>query len=195
MINRFKNLAEKIKNRITTLLMVNFSSIVCGKNVKFNNFSTVIKHKSSKIIINKNTTINSSNFGYHLNMHSKCKIVADRPNASISIGTNCRIHGTCIHAFKKINIGNNVLIAANTQIIDANGHLLSMDKPEERLNRSDEGRPITICDNVWIGANCIILGGVTIGAGSVISAGSVIKKNVPEKSIFGGNPAILIKQY
>ena len=195
MINKVRNFYDLMKNKVTTLFMLNFYDILCSENVKFHNFSTIVKHKNSKIIIGENTLINSSNFGYHLNMHSKCKIIADRPNASITIGSNCRIHGTCIHAFKEIHIGNNVLIAANTQIIDANGHLLSMENPIDRLKYSDEGRTITICDNVWIGANSIILGGVTIGAGSIISAGSVVKNNVPEKSIFGGNPAILIKQY
>lgn len=130
-----------------------------------------------------------------LNMHSRCKLYADREKAIIDIGDNCRIHGTCIHAVKKIKIGNNCLIAANTQIIDSNGHQTCMINPIDRLNLKDEGKEIIIEDNVWIAANCIILGGSHIKEGSIITAGSVVKGVVEEKSIYGGNPAILIKTY
>jgi len=49
--------------------------------------------------------------------------------------------------------------------------------------------PIIIEDNVWIGTNCIILKGVTIGSGSIIGAGSVVTKNVPPNEIWCGSPA------
>jgi len=159
-------------------------------------FSVLTMGRGSAIIeIDENTTINSSNYGYHTNMHSPCKLYADRPHAIIKIGARCRIHGTCIHAYNKIIIGNNCLIAANSQIIDGHGHKLSFDNPSDRINTTDEGVPIIIEDNVWIGANCIIFGGTHIGKGAVISAGSVVKAVVPAKSLYGGNPAKLIKQF
>lgn len=172
-----------------------YKNLFLGKNVLFKKRPSILIHSQAQIHIGENSIINSSNYEYHLNMATRCKLYADRPEAKIRIGKNCRIHGTCIHAYRSIVIGDNCLIAANTNIIDANGHVISMDNLEKRLTHSDKGRPIIIEDNVWIGANCIILGGVTIGEGSVISAGSVVKCNVPKRSIFGGNPAILIKQY
>lgn len=53
---------------------------------------------------------------------------------------------------------------------------------------------IIIEDDVWIGSNCVILSGVTIGRGSVIGAGSVVTKNIPKYSIVGGNPAKIIRK-
>jgi len=175
-------------------MIYNFSSLDLNKNVFFNKCPLILKDKKAKIIIGSNTTINSSNYGYHINMHSKCKLYADRSGAIIKIGDNCRIHGTCIHAYSKIIIGNNCLIAANTQIIDGNGHLLSFDNTKNRIHTTDNGKEIIIEDNVWIAANCVILGGTRIGEGSVITAGSVVKGIVPRNSIYGGNPSKLIKK-
>ena len=53
---------------------------------------------------------------------------------------------------------------------------------------------IQIEENVWIGANCTVLKGVTIGRGSVIGAGSLINKNIPKNEIWGGSPAKFIKK-
>lgn len=166
-----------------------------GRNVLFNYIPNIIKHKDALIEIGDGTTINSNNLGYHVNMFQKCKLYADRPGAKIIIGKKSRIHGTCIHAYDSIKIGDNCLIAANTQIIDGNGHQLSFPDVHNRINTTDYGNPIVIEDNVWIGTNSIILGGTTIGYGTVIGAGSVVKGTIPPMSIYGGNPAKLIKSY
>lgn len=149
----------------------------------------------AKIIIQDNVTLNSINEGYHINMHSPVKLFADRQNAIIEIGSNTRIHGTCIHAYDKVTVGNNCLIAANCQIFDGNGHDLSFENPANRILTKGDSRPITIEDNVWIGANCIITPGVNIGEGSVVAAGAVVVKNIPPHCIAGGNPAKVIKVY
>lgn len=165
------------------------------EGVLFKGTSSFNKLKSAKIIIGKKTIINSNNFGYHLNMFAKCKFLADKPNAIIKIGDNCRIHATCIHAFTEINIGDRVLIAANTQIIDGNGHLFSMENPKNRINTVDEGKPIHIHDDVWIGTNVIILGGITIGKGAVVSANTLVNKDILPYSLVGGNPMSILKNY
>lgn len=149
---------------------------------------------NASLYIENNVTLNSSNDGYHINMHSPVKLMADRDGAMIKIGQNTRIHGTCIHAYKSISIGRNCLIAANCQIIDGNGHDLSFPNVQNRINTKGSAKEITIEDNVWIGANTFVLPGVRIGMGSVISANSVVKEDIPPMVIAGGNPAIIIKK-
>lgn len=170
-------------------------NFIFHNSVIFKKKPIILINSNAFIKIEENCVINSSNKGYHLNMHNAVKLYADKPNSSIIIGANSRINGACIHAYSSIKIGENCLIAANTQIIDANGHETMMDNPDRRINSVDNGKKIEIRDNVWIGANCIILGGSVIGEGSIITAGSVIKGIVPPKCIFGGNPANIIKQY
>lgn len=150
---------------------------------------------NGKIYIGNNVRLNSLNRSYHLNLFAPVKLFADRNGAVIEIGDNTRIHGTCIHAYDKIIIGKNCLIAANCQIFDGSGHDLSFDDVENRINTTGDAKPIKIEDNVWIGANSIILPGVTIGEGSVIGSGSVVVKDIPPYCLAGGNPAKVIKRY
>ena len=56
-------------------------------------------------------------------------------------------------------------------------------------------RPVTIEDDVWIGANAVILPGVTLGKHSVVAAGSVVSRSVPPYSVCAGSPAKVIKQF
>ena len=150
---------------------------------------------NGKLILGNNVSLKSNKKSYHIHMHSSVKLMADKKDAMIIIGDNTRINGACIHACERIEIGKNCLIAANTQIFDGSGHDLSIDDPENRINTTGDTRPIKIGNNVWIGANCIIMPGVNIGNGSVIAAGSVVIKDIPEMCVAGGNPAKIIKDY
>jgi acetyltransferase-like isoleucine patch superfamily enzyme len=170
-------------------------NIILGKNVKFNKKPLIQINKNAKLIIGNHVVINSNNKRYHLNMFSSCKFLADKPNAVIEIGDNTRFHGSCIHAYNKVKIGKNCLIAANTQIIDGNGHNLSFPNVENRINTQGDWKEVIIEDNVWIGTGVVVLPGVTIGTGSIISANSVVHRDIPPMAIAGGNPIVIIKNY
>lgn len=145
------------------------------------------------LIIGRNVTLNSRNKGYHLNMFGPVKLFADGSNAKIITGDRTRIHGACIHASDSIHIGKNCLIAANSHIIDNHGHSLSFSDVEQRILTCGIPQPVMIGDNVWIGANCVIMPGVTIGNGAVIGANSVVTKDIPPMCVAAGNPARVVK--
>lgn len=96
-------------------------------------------------------------------------------------------------AHESITIGNHVKIGGNCILIDTDSH--NMDYLVRRGQYTDWGvsKPIVIEDDVFIGVNCIILKGVTIGARSIIAAGSVVTKSIPADCVAGGNPAKVIK--
>ena len=158
-------------------------------NLRISGWPLVYIKNASSIFIEDNVTLNSSNLGYHLNMHSRVKLYADGKKAIITIGPNTRIHGTCIHAREKITIGANCLIAANCQIFDNNGHEVTFENAENRIHTTGSSKPVVIEDDVWIGAHAIILPGVHIGRGSVIGAGSVVTGSIPAGVTAAGNPA------
>lgn len=89
-------------------------------------------------------------------------------------------------------IGDRVLIGYRTQILSANHNVPP--KPQRIFEAGHTKAPVKIGDDVWIGANSIILPGVEIGEGAVIAAGSVVTKNVPAFSYAAGIPARIIKE-
>lgn len=90
---------------------------------------------------------------------------------------------------EKIVIGKNCLIGPRVCFETMNHNL----KFEEGKRRGGWSKPIIVEDEVWIGCGAIILQGVTIGKGSVVAAGSVVNKDIPANTIWGGVPAKFIK--
>lgn len=117
--------------------------------------------------------------------------------SNIRIGDNVLLqHRTHITAINTIIIGNDVLTGSDVLISD-NNHgenrtIKELDIPPRRRKLSSKGN-IVIEDNVWIGDKAVILGGVTIGRGSVIGANAVVTKSIPPYSIAVGNPARVIR--
>lgn len=90
-----------------------------------------------------------------------------------------------------VTIGHRVLIGYRAQILSSNHRIPP--EPQRIIEAGHEHHPVTIRDDVWIGANCMILPGVTIHEGAVVAAGSVVTKDVPPYTIVGGVPAKVIR--
>ena len=92
-----------------------------------------------------------------------------------------------------VNIGNDVMFAQNIVVSAMNHGYEDITIPPSK--QKDIIKLITIEDEVWIGANCVITIGVTVGKHSIVGAGSVVTKDIPPYCIAVGNPAKVIKKY
>lgn len=107
----------------------------------------------------------------------------------IFIGKNVFInHGCSFLDLGGITIEDDVLIGPQVNIITENHPV------DPKLRKSLDLKSVTIKRNAWIGANATILPGVTIGENSIVAAGAVVTKDVPDNTIVGGVPAKLIKK-
>lgn len=109
---------------------------------------------------------------------------------NISVGKNFYAnYNMVILDEAKVTFGNNVFIAPNCSFHTA-GHPIDS---TERNKGLEYAKPITVGDNVWIGANVCVLPGISIGENCVIGAGSVVVKDIPANSVAVGNPCKVIK--
>ena len=114
------------------------------------------------------------------------------PGAALTIGNNVGMSSTRLWIHESARIGNNVKIGGCVLITDTDAH--PMDYMARRSsNEGTKSAPVVIEDDVWVGAHCIILKGVTIGARSIIGAGSVVTKSIPADCVAAGNPCRVIK--
>ena len=120
---------------------------------------------------------------------------------NIFIGNDVIINSGCTFIDnEKITIGNKVLIAPNVQIYTAYHPLLPEERLKEKINGSNCyfttcADPVEIKDGAWIGGGVIILPDVTIGKNSVIGAGSVVNRSIPDNCVAVGNPCRVIKYF
>lgn len=109
------------------------------------------------------------------------------------IGDNVGMSSTRIWAHRSIIIGNHVNIGGGVFITDTDAHPISWYKRREG-NENTLSAPVVIEDDVWIGAQVIVLKGVTIGARSVIGAGSVVTHSIPPDSLAVGSPCRVVRK-
>lgn len=112
--------------------------------------------------------------------------------ASLKIGNNVGMSSTRMWIHDSVTIGDNVKIGACVLITDTDAHPLDY-LARRSSNEGTKSAPIVIEDDVWVGAHSIILKGITIGARSIIGAGSVVVRSIPADCVAAGNPCKVIK--
>lgn len=174
-----------------------------GSNMQVYSKIYLNKAKGSKIAIGDNFVFTSGEAFNPLCRNLRGCIFAPKGSV-IKIGNHVGISSACIRAKERIEIDDNVKIGGDCILMDTDAHNLdyrirSSMKKDEEGNGIDSmtaaSAPIHIESDVLIGARCIILKGVTIGARSVIGSGSVVTKSIPPDCIAAGNPARVIRTF
>jgi hypothetical protein len=125
--------------------------------------------------------------GKNVNIGRCCQLTSELSSGVLNIGDNCQLNINCRLDFTGgVRLGNNVVISTGCMIYShSHGH----DPLSDPI-----GKQLEIEDDVWIGANCLVMDGVRrIGKGSLVASGSVVTHDVPADSLVGGVPATFIK--
>lgn len=131
-----------------------------------------------------------ASMGRHIVYYSGVRIFSGR---KLSVGDDVDFaKGVLVTTDGGVTIGDRVLIGYNTQILSSNHVVPPL--PNKIFHAGHAKSPVTIGDDVWIGAGCIILPGASIGKNSIVAAGSVVTKNIPENVYCAGVPAKVIKE-
>lgn len=184
-IKEFTFLPSKIWN----IIVRKAHGIITEENVKFR--GRIYFFGNGKLKIGANTVINSGVVANPVGGNKTTFYIIN--GAKVVIGENCGISNSTICAAKGITIGNRSIIGGNCCLYDTDFHSIDY---RERQNKPDIGiktAPICIGEDVFIGANSMLLKGITIGDRSIVAAGSVVTKDIPADQLWGGNPAKKIR--
>ena len=194
-LRKISNSIISIYDKLATVVIFH------GNRVKYGSFRTigtpsiVVSRGAKGIKIGENLAMNNGMKGSPIGCMERCTMFVS-PNAEITIGNNVGMSQTALVAIDStITIGNNVKIGGGTQLLTSDFHAL-----DYKIRQTDDdmkhrkSAPIVIEDDAFIGTRSIILKGVTIGARSIIGAGSVVTRSIPADEVWAGNPAKFIKR-
>lgn len=171
-----------------------------GRNLVVNGKIYIIGH--GEVTIGDDFTFSSGECVNPISRNIRGAIYTVTREARIVIGDRVGISSACMWAQKGIFIGDDVNIGADCLLIDNDAHPHDYKKRRmesmrqcniKEYQESIPSSPIVIDDDVWIGARCQILKGVHIGARSIIAAGSVVVKDIPNDVLAGGCPCRIIR--
>lgn len=155
----------------------------------------ISKAEGTRIVLGKGVTLVSDAGWNEAGINHPVILSASVPGAEIIIHDGVGMSGTSIVATKKIEIGENTALGANTNIYDTDFHCC---KYEDRLKQKSiadaPAAPIFIDKHCWLASNVTVLKGVTIGENVVVGAMSLVNKSIPANKIAAGVPAKVIKE-
>jgi carbonic anhydrase/acetyltransferase-like protein (isoleucine patch superfamily) len=121
-------------------------------------------------------------------------LLAVDPAAWLEIGDGTGMSGYCVlSAALEVTVGRNVLFGRNVHVAD-HRHGIELPGVPVRQQPLEDRRPVRIGDGAWLGQNVVVLPGVTIGAGAVVGANSVVREDLPPRSVAVGAPARVVRQ-
>lgn len=180
----------RIPDKIYNLILLKYRHVQYGENLKIQGRLFCVSNSKNGIVIDDNVSINSCRASNPIGGETRTILFA-RGNAQIKIGANCGISNATIFACELITIEEQVFIGGGVKIYDSDFHWINFEK---RINSvGGVTKPVIVKRGAFIGAHSLILKGVTIGERSVIGAGSVVTKNIPDGEVWAGNPAKFIK--
>ena len=181
----------RVIDQIWNRFMLKRKAVTYGENLSING-RLFVHGKKAGIIIGDNVVIHSvptvnptSGFA-----HAYLRTEGD---GIITIGNNVGISHANITSYSSVSIEDNVLIGSGVKIWDTDFHPVGY---VDRVQKDESGKSlsITIREGAFIGACSIILKGVTVGRHSVVGAGSVVTRDIPDNEVWAGNPAKFIRR-
>lgn len=172
------------------------NKVTYGKNLKSRGKVYIMRHYgTAKLIIGDNVSLNSAGWANPIGTGDRTYFQL-QGNGVVKIGNNCGISNAAFTSASSIELKDNVMIGSGCKIYDMDFHALDY---SERVKGNYPGAPvktapIIIEEGAFVGAGAFILKGVRIGKHSIIGAGSVVTKDVPDFEVWGGNPAKFIKK-
>lgn len=193
-INRYPVYARKLWWRLRGLMLLRRHGVSAGRGIEFYGVPIVQSIEADSIVLGSRINLCSDAAHTALGVARPVILRTLLPGARLTIGDDCGLSGTVVCAAQSVTIGRRCLFGADVMVTDTDFHPM-MPEGRRRAPLAQASRaPVVIEDDVFVGARSIILKGVTIGAGAVVGAGSVVTSDIPPRSVAAGVPARVIRR-
>lgn len=162
-----------------------------GRTISLYGSPIVSTEPGSSIILGERCVLMSLSRYTALGVPHRCILRTVATGAKLVVGDDVGMSGVAICSAKEVTIGDRVLLGTGVIITDTDFHSVDV---LDRRHSNGACAPVHIGNDVFIGANSIVLKGVTIGDGAVVGAGSVVTKDVPARAVAAGTPAVVVHQ-
>lgn len=170
-----------------------FNGVRFGPGLKVRGVPLIQVHRAGQLTIGANCRFNS---GYHNNFVGGEQRFAIQvlPGGCLTLGDGAAVSNSTIVCANSITIEKNVFIGGGCHIYDTDFHSLILSERVGKVNEQIKKAPIKLKRGSFIGAHSTILRGVEIGECSIVAAGSVVVKSIPDHELWGGAPARFLRQ-
>ena len=179
-----------IPSAIYNAVILRYRHVECKGKLTIHGRIRIFGH--GKIVVGNDVIVNSGLSSNPIGGDTQM-VISVKPGAELQIGDRVGISNAAIVCHEKITIGDRTIIGGGTKIYDSNFHSIDYRDRGDYAHETVITKPISIGEDVFIGAHSIILKGVTIGDRSIVAAGSVVTKDIPDDEVWGGNPAKRIR--
>ena len=192
-MSAIKQLIAKIRyswNGLMNGILLRYKKAAVGQNVQIHGRLKI--YGAGQIELGDNTIIISSESANPLGGDSRT-MFSLAYGGKLKIGRNVGISNSAFVCHNEIIVEDDVRIGGSTKIYDTDFHSLDYESRVQNKTEYVPSGPVRIKKGAFIGAHCIILKGVTIGEKSIVGAGSVVAKSIPDGEVWAGNPARFIR--
>lgn len=184
------NILQKLLDWVYNKISLSCRGAVCGKGLRIK--GRLLLQGRGKIEIGEDVTIYSR---YTVNPIGGNRTVFQvMGGASLKIGNRVGMSHVIISAHDRVEIEDEVLLGAGCKIFDTDFHPLDYQARVQGEDKAVRTAPVLVKRGAFVGADVLVLKGVTIGERSVIGAGAVVTKNIPDGEVWAGNPARYIRK-
>ena len=193
----FSRLQNHAANALSRLWLHRFAvrnrQVEFGRNLRLIGRPILAVAPDATLRIGHDVTLISLAEGNLVGLSKRCSIGVE-PRAKLTIGDGCGFSGVSIYCALEISIGRHLTCGGNVCIWDTDFHPLDPEARRRNDHAAIQRRPVLIGDDVFLGANALVLKGARIGDRAIVAAGSVVTGTIPADEIWGGNPAKFLRR-
>jgi acetyltransferase-like isoleucine patch superfamily enzyme len=191
--NAFFAIIRAARSRIARGYLI-LHGVKIREGLKMNTLPFCRRHHLASIEIGANVKIRNKLYENPAGISHRSVLVAGEPGAKLIIGNNVSMSGVVLYCTTEIIIEDHVDLGVGVKVYDTDFHPVNAYARRIHDKSRIESAPVRICEDVWVGANALILKGVTIGPRSIVGAGAVVTKDVPPDTVVAGVPAKIVRK-